>query len=329
MSKILPPLHSSLQSKDPEIPEPQAMRSLQQLVQVSHRVGQVRPLWTQGAGGNISVKIKSHLWVKASGKELTQVSTSSGLAPVPLDIWEEFWRQEDTGKLHSEAEYSSLLQKSQDLDWGRPSMETAFHCAFPDTWVLHFHSLPAVVLADQFWKKTPWPPRLKKEIASLGVSFVDLFLPGLQLARELRKAASSEFYILRNHGVLLRSEDAQVLERWEKFEKFFCDELSISRQMPSEVCPQQLVAFFPDAAMYWERMENERTQLANSSISVHAKPPSTQVEPSRSVDSAARDLLWATRWMELQHPDCRPLPGEFLQQVPQLPTEKIRKELLK
>ena len=280
---------------------------LQHLIELSHSVGQKRPLWTQGGGGNLSCKDDRFLYVKASGQELSKVQLPKGIAKVSLHAWETFWEREKTHR-HSEQEYSAYLQQTQDPSMGRPSMETAFHTVFADRWILHFHSLSAVVLADLAQKQDQ---KARQLLQRHDMQLVEGHLPGLSLARALRDAPATWAYILVNHGILLRGDSPRVLERWQQVENQIQRQLGLSPTAPTDVFPQRLRAYFPDSAIYWDRMRE-----------------AFQSRDTKS-DSQAVDLLWATKWMEDNHPTCAELSEDYLLQVRQLPTELVRKNLLK
>ncbi|MEO6418922.1 MAG: class II aldolase/adducin family protein, partial [Polyangiaceae bacterium] len=90
--------------------------------------------WAQGPGGNVSIKSEGELWVKASGKRLTDVALEGGHVRVRLDVG----RAALAGTKGAE---EALFSGSP-----RPSLETYFHVLGPAV-VCHTHALGALLLA--------------------------------------------------------------------------------------------------------------------------------------------------------------------------------------
>ncbi|RYZ79691.1 MAG: hypothetical protein EOP04_27280, partial [Proteobacteria bacterium] len=122
------------------------------------KVGQRTPLWVQGAGGNISQKMtvdgREILRIKASGYRLDHINSSQGY--VDLDLKETSLKLETLRSASDrESAYAKLLSESvvnRSQPGERASMETCFHLALEAPLVVHFHSLPAVLLADAYFK---------------------------------------------------------------------------------------------------------------------------------------------------------------------------------
>ena len=56
-----------------------------EFLQFSHRLGN-DPLQVQGAGGNTSIKNENYMWVKASGKELSDSISDNIFVPVNINL---------------------------------------------------------------------------------------------------------------------------------------------------------------------------------------------------------------------------------------------------
>ena len=68
------------------------------LVDLCKFVGSQTPHWVQGAGGNISVKDGSHLYIKASGIRLANVSEEYGIAEVDFNLFNSGFKKIGTCK---------------------------------------------------------------------------------------------------------------------------------------------------------------------------------------------------------------------------------------
>ena len=292
----------------------------QSLIQVSHSVGAVRPQWIQGAGGNISIKHQGVLWIKASGARLSDMTDSAGWAAQKVLAWEKFWKSEDSGHLHSEEEYSQFLAANK-LTSARPSMETAFHSCFLDTWVLHFHSLPAILMADDVLERGN-AERIKDLFVSLGLTFsvVSEELPGLQLARKLKQCPSSTFYLIQNHGLVAKGEDSeQILRTWKILEESYLKSLKIdfalgTRDQLSSL--DRIYDYFPDVPIYRTKLEDLWSQRAQKEW---LERPQVQDE---------LEVLQAIAWLKNRRHDLRELSAEVVSQITSLPTEKVRLQRL-
>ncbi|MGQ0503682.1 MAG: class II aldolase/adducin family protein, partial [Myxococcaceae bacterium] len=116
------------------------------LAQACHAVGQRIPYWTQGAGGNLSVKDGDALFIKASGLRLDSVSPERGVAEVSLAEARERLGALSVEDPRAEEAYAAALAP-RVAGAPRASMETGMHVWLPERWVSHFHSLPALLMA--------------------------------------------------------------------------------------------------------------------------------------------------------------------------------------
>jgi len=85
------------------------------LVNLSARVG-CDPQLVQGGNGNISLKLDGVLWIKASGKWLTNAKQEETFVPVELAVVKE--------SLRRNVEIAQFYRVGEQL---RPSIETAMH----------------------------------------------------------------------------------------------------------------------------------------------------------------------------------------------------------
>jgi rhamnose utilization protein RhaD (predicted bifunctional aldolase and dehydrogenase) len=182
------------------------MPGLEQLVELSRRLGIVEA-YVQGGGGNTSFKDGDHrMWIKASGVELATVEALSGF--VPVDYQKTLTMLDNC---RSEADYIAMVGQAvitaDATNSRRPSIETGFHALLGKV-VLHSHSVWGNLInccADG--------ESLLKGICpkALWVSYVT---PGLPLTKHIRSyikvGSGNTILFLQNHGVIVSASDTDV-----------------------------------------------------------------------------------------------------------------------
>ena len=112
-----------------------------EFISLSQEIG-AQPLLVQGPGGNTSVKIEGHMWIKASGTELAEARDKNIFVAVdPAKAMQELEGAGD-GSCRS-----ALINPDGGL---RPSIETTFHAMFNHKFVFHFHSVAAILYESDF-----------------------------------------------------------------------------------------------------------------------------------------------------------------------------------
>lgn len=141
--------------------------------------------FTQGAGGNISVKVEESIFIKSSGVFLNEVSPTHGY--VECDLFQ----------LHQKK--YTCVEETIKSGSGKPSMELGFHL-LPTKFVVHFH--PSFLL-----------PLLCKPMSSIEEVVVkynmhSMIVPYRQPGPELSDYiiyhyTNQKIIFLQNHGVIL------------------------------------------------------------------------------------------------------------------------------
>jgi len=185
-------------------------------------------LLVQAGGGNVSVKTRDRLAVKASGIRLGKVSARRGIARA--DQKKLLAGMAVLGKVPAgtprELAYVKLLGDAGTGKW-RVSMEAGFHAAIPHTYVAHHHSLAGILLgmeSDAVLKRL-----IKKEFGSaVSLALLPAAVPGANLSLDLRRIAmrlprkKPLLAILRNHGLVWAADSSgKVLALSRKFERAF------------------------------------------------------------------------------------------------------------
>jgi rhamnose utilization protein RhaD (predicted bifunctional aldolase and dehydrogenase) len=170
--------------------------------------------WVQAAGGNVSWKTKTELWIKASGTWLADAQKKPIFVPVDRALLDDALARRDY----------SFTPRALDGHTLRPSIETMLHALMPQQIVVHLHLVDAV--ARLVRRKSD------AEIASaLGDDFawslVDYHKPGADLARAIHAQVASNpdirVVLLKNHGVIVGADTVEEVnevlsELSERFE---------------------------------------------------------------------------------------------------------------
>lgn len=173
--------------------------SLSDLSKVSARLGS-NPFFVQAAGGNTSIKEKDTLWIKASGKHLSDASQTNVFVPV------------DLAQVHRDIGAGADSYRSLYTNGLRPSIETTLHALIPHRVVLHTH--PVSVIAQSLM------PGSRNHLSALlkGVSWawIPYQRPGQPLTRAidevLKTTASCDVLVLANHGLVVGGDTCETAE---------------------------------------------------------------------------------------------------------------------
>ncbi|MCG7349605.1 class II aldolase/adducin family protein [Sphingomonas sp. ACRSK] len=144
----------------------------------------------QGAGGNVSIKSESTMWIKASGTWLADALNDQIMVPVAL-------HPQPGGGFVAEDMLKSDL---------RPSIETSMHAALPQTVVAHVHSVDAIAFAVQADAEA----RLAERLGGVRWAFVPYRRPGQPLTDAVVTATRHspvDILILANHGLVVAAAD--------------------------------------------------------------------------------------------------------------------------
>jgi rhamnose utilization protein RhaD (predicted bifunctional aldolase and dehydrogenase) len=170
--------------------------------------------WVQAAGGNVSWKTNTELWIKASGTWLADAQKKSIFVPVERALLADALGRGDY----------SFTPRALDGHTLRPSIETMLHALMPQQIVVHLHLVDAVArLVRQ---------ECDAEITSaLGDDFawalVDYHKPGADLARAIHAQIvldpKIQVVLLKNHGLIVAADTVEdvyklLSELSERFE---------------------------------------------------------------------------------------------------------------
>ena len=159
------------------------------MIKMSCRVGKL-PDYTQGGGGNTSVKLDDQLMaVKASGCKLCDITSHEGFVVVNYKKIQEYY---DAVELSDKRDYynessqfvKNNMVKIEGLNEGRPSIEAGFHSLL-EKYVIHTHSVYGNLLCC-----TRQGENIAKELFADGpyrYLWLPYIAPGFYLTLEIQK----------------------------------------------------------------------------------------------------------------------------------------------
>jgi rhamnose utilization protein RhaD (predicted bifunctional aldolase and dehydrogenase) len=173
---------------------------LRRLLELSAMIGS-DPLLTQASTGNSSIKVDGMLWIKVSGKWMSDALREDFL--VPLDL----------------AEIKACMRQHIDPTqrYTSASLETAMHAVLPQRVVLHVHCVNTIAWAVRQDARN----QLHRKLEGLRWQWIPYLASGLALASAVEGALSvspnTDLLVLGNHGLVIGGEDCRAVEDllWE------------------------------------------------------------------------------------------------------------------
>lgn len=236
-----------------------------------------RPLvWTQATGGEISFKENDQLLIKASGVRFDEVTRQNGLSALRLTEFRERTAGLFASPLSADQNYLRLLEETTltEPGLGIAPHAAGFHALLPEKWVVHYHSLAAILMAHEHHHDPGAVTKWLSKYWHSDVTFIDHETSGWPLTARISEQPQFTAYIIRNNGVVLQSDDEMfeaggLIEEWEALEKKFCQHfgyadvltLSASRspvtsaiEMLREMPTGPMRAYLPDTKAYMQRL---------------------------------------------------------------------------
>jgi ribulose-5-phosphate 4-epimerase/fuculose-1-phosphate aldolase len=304
-----------------------------ELISVCQQLGREIPLWTQGAGGNVSCKSSGMLLIKASGYRLDAVDTRGGVASLPVTS-----TQQAITEIASQAQsaaaaedlYADILKKSSHSLSMRPSMETGMHLRCQAPWVMHFHALSALLMAHhaKYHKKRmhAW-----FEAKSIRWACIDSTMPGLNLAESVAPHADCELILLAQHGVILQGASAaSVLAQWKTIETQFVADFGYDilaaaaahKHTPELIPPCPWRVYFPDTVVHADSIKKIIVPVHGLQAS---EPKQYQLDPNAfEIDRNSAELWWATCLLYRACPQLDTVSKHQQHSIVGLPGERYR-----
>lgn len=308
--------------------------NIQSLLHAFELIGNKTPVWTQAQGSNLSFKDtrSRRMYIKPSGFRLDQVKQFADLVELDLESLEKGMTTflENKKKDFFDQDYAKVINDSKigPENKLRPSMETGFHFVLKNDFVFHFHALAAIVMGFYFEKKRKEILDFLSRTTNLSVNFIDYATPGLDLTVLLRAHAYSNVLLLKNHGVILNSNDPNILNEWQKIESNFCKEFLDDDKLVSfrtgnvkveDLKPIPIKILFPDFAVFLNRLMGcllKNTTDARNSYSFNP----ALIEKEKDMYE-----VWVSYWLIYSRcPELNTLSDEEVKKICDLPTEQFR-----
>lgn len=310
----------------------------------NRKIAHLLPLWTQGAGSNISCKINdSVLVIKASGFRLDQVVASQGYVHIDYQkLRNDLVRVASLEINKQEQAYSDAVAcaKITAENSCRPSMEAGFHAVSKKKWVAHFHSLPSILMAALNQNQTSvFSNWCRQHNWSDLIHFVPLSKPGWELTAAF---SHNNFMIniIENHGVIIQSEEVGAIDLWDKIENQFLYDfrfglmrglkMELNRQGSKDFRNLRFIEkgldlmkgpikfYFPDMAIYFGKLQSHLKQIDGGEFELGMDAPKDLIEVWMATQILFRSLASLSE-----------IPQRMIVDITQLPTEKLRVNLIK
>ena len=199
-------------------------RFIKEMIEMSCRVGQM-PDYTQGGGGNTSVKFDDKLMaVKASGCKLCDITEKDGFVVVDYAKVRQYYKTVDLTEKRDFYKESSQFVKDNmvklvGLNEGRPSIEAGFHSLL-EKYVIHTHSVYGNLLCC-----TKEGESIAKELfenSQYRYLWLPYIAPGFYLTLEIQKQIElmgciPNIIFMGSHGVIIT---AKTLDEAEKINDY-------------------------------------------------------------------------------------------------------------
>jgi uridine kinase/ribulose-5-phosphate 4-epimerase/fuculose-1-phosphate aldolase len=154
------------------------------------------PSLVQGRGGNVSIKSKSGLIIKASGSMMGDINLYHGFCVC----------HHSNGSVPSfdtDDEYNNYVTLSKKSGFGRPSMEMGFHDSIKERVIIHTHPIHLNVLLCSREGK----PIINGLFKDLSYKFIEYQVPGRELMNRI--GDSKGILFLENHGLIVSAVNAK------------------------------------------------------------------------------------------------------------------------
>lgn len=219
--------------------------TLKQLEYISHAVG-IPVDYTQGGGGNTSVKLSDELMaVKASGFKLKQITPNEGYVVVNYKDIKSFFKSVDLSRDRDYEKESTEFVKGSVVEMEglrklRPSVEAGFH-SFLKKYVIHTHSVYAnMICCTHTGKETV--DKIFKD-SGFVTAWIPYINPGfclsLKIAEAVEKISANsgkfpEVIFMENHGLIVSADDAvRCVQLHEKVNSMIKGYLGIKEAFPA------------------------------------------------------------------------------------------------
>lgn len=234
-------------------------QSIKDFIELSNTLGS-NIFLCQHTGGNISVKIGDHMFIKASGVEMKSVSRVNGYSIV---------RPAMMKGITSSGKYDALFESELFYTGKRPSMEVALH-ALLKKYTVHLHPicLTALLCLDNSEEV------IKRVYGKYNYNYIPYTTPGYSLFKAVERLRSiPDIIFLQNHGVVITSdsrEEALVLTADIAYQaqKYLQNQILSFRTFTLDFAKEKKSPYyyFPDAVIFSDKKQNQEIVAFNNYI---------------------------------------------------------------
>lgn len=192
-------------------------QTIKDLIEISQYAGS-RADYTQGGGGNTSVKNENVMLIKASGYRLKDITETNAFVAVDKNKISDYYSSVDLAVEKDYEKESAEISKSSVIALDgiptlRPSVEVGFH-AILKKYVIHTHSVYANILTCSEQGESLAEKIFKGK--DFGFVFLPYINPGFELTLAMKKAIEQyisaynkypEVIFMKNHGLVVSSDD--------------------------------------------------------------------------------------------------------------------------
>lgn len=234
-------------------------QSIKDFIELSNNLGSNIYL-CQHTGGNISVKVGDHMFIKASGTKMKDVNRVDGYSIVRPTVMK---------SIASPEEYDTLFESEIFYTGKRPSMEVGLHTLLKK-YTVHLHPvyLTALLCLDNSEEI------IKRVYQEYNYKYVPYITPGYSLFKALKTLDSTpDIIFLQNHGVVITSdtkEEAFVLtaDVCYQAQKYLQTQTLNFRSFTLDFAKEKKSPYyyFPDAVIFSDKKQNEEVLAFNNYI---------------------------------------------------------------
>ncbi|MBQ7339544.1 MAG: class II aldolase/adducin family protein [Clostridia bacterium] len=191
-------------------------KTIQDLIEISTYAGD-RVDYTQGGGGNTSVKKDGVMLIKASGYRLVDITKKTAFVAVDKEKIENYYQSVDLAVKKDYEKESAEISKSSviamdGIETLRPSVEVGFH-AILKKYVIHTHSVYANIITCSVEGEA-----IAEKLFSdkdFGYIFMPYINPGFELTLAMKtkienyvkeKGKFPEVIFMKNHGLVVTAD---------------------------------------------------------------------------------------------------------------------------
>ncbi len=176
------------------------LNMIKDLIELSKPIS-IAPIFTQGGGGNTSVKYNDEMLIKASGFRLDEITDSIGYVSVQYKEVQSYFKANKTSSDNHLKEFvkKNTISTSNLL----ASMETGFHAVL-SKYVIHTHP----IAANYYLCCKEGNSILKSIFNEYDFEIIPYVNPGYALSKhiaEMKNKAAIMF--LQNHGIIIHSNN--------------------------------------------------------------------------------------------------------------------------